>query len=598
MKRLYIHFRDWYAKRDLQKKLMILFSSLFMILLLFFGSSLFANIVADSREQLLYSARQAHQQALAFLSNKIDLALYASDVIYYDLSVHRLILTSVSQPKDLGNEFRDFFTVWTNLKNFQSDAICNICLFLGKGSTYVDQRRNFDSFDTLQQTDRFKVLLASGKSYAWSDPWELQLSARKDSRRVVSLLRLIRSLDDYNSLLSAVQISLEADKLDAIVQYADITEGGLTFVLNSGGALIAASDTASVQRLGSPAEVSALYEQALDGSTATLDGHSFIGLSSAVPNTDWKLITLLPSAAVYASGRSAMTVLLLYGVPVLLLGVFFIWLLSRSFGRRVHGMAMRMESVQKGNLDVVLEETPPDELGRLGRTFNYMLGEIRKLMRQQYESGKYLKQAELKALQAQINPHFLYNTLDLINWRALDRGADDIAALTQTMGRYYRLSLSKGQDFVKIRNELEHLTLYVRIQNYRFDNRICLETEIPEQILELEIMKLVLQPLVENAVLHGVNWENSASRLVIRITGTYDGGDVLLTVSDNGVGIDENVMATVLAETAGKEARGYGLRNIHQRLKLCYGEAYGLAFTRLNGTLVRVRIPAQPMKNI
>jgi len=578
---------------DLQRKLMTLFSVVFLLLLLLFGAIMFSTLVKNSRAQLLYSARQSQQQAMAFLSNKVNLAVYVSDVIYYDLSVHRLVLASTSQPDDLGNEYRDFYTVWTNLKNFQSDTISNIRLYLENGSTYVDQEWNFGSFEALKETDAYQELVSSEKTYLWSAPWLQATSSRSDYNRVVSVLRLIRSLNDYNDIVSAVQISLEADQLDAIMHNAGIADGVVTYVLNAKGEVIAASDPDTVGGYLQTGALRTLYGQDMDAGRVTVGKESYICLSSTVSQTDWELTMLIPLSAVYASGFSAVKTILLCGIPIILCGLCLIWLLSRSFGQRVAALATRMESVQEGDLNGTVTETPPDELGRLGRTFNYMLGEIRNLMRQQYESGKLLKQSELKILQAQINPHFLYNTLDLINWKALDCGADDIAELTQTMGKYYRRSLSKGQDFVKIQSELEHLTLYVRIQNYRFDGRIQLISDVPDSLLELEMMKLVLQPLVENAVLHGVDWENDSSRIQIHIAGRMDGSDVVLEVTDDGIGIDEDTIRAVLSDQADDRTVGYGLRNIHLRLKLCYGEAYGLSFSCVNGTCVRIRIPAE-----
>ena len=255
-----------------------------------------------------------------------------------------------------------------------------------------------------------------------------------------------------------------------------------------------------------------------------------------------------------------------------------------------------MHEVEKGNLQVELKAKDTDEIGMLYQSFNFMLRNMKALVKEQYENGKAIKSAELKALQAQINPHFLYNTLDLINWEAMDHNAPEIAEISRALARYYKISLNRGEDIITLNEELRHVETYVQIQNYRFDNRISLHIDVPEELRSLKIQKIVLQPLVENSILHGMLMLEQGEKGTVTITGWKQSGDLFLTVKDEGVGMPASQLRNILTDKPVVDRHGYGIRNIHKRLQLQYGEKYGLHFdsTPGKGTTVTIRIPIDP----
>ncbi|NLO85931.1 MAG: sensor histidine kinase [Clostridiales bacterium] len=588
----------WFSAMLLQRKMMLMFSSVFLAMLLVFIMVAHISIAGNSRDQLLYSARQSFSQAQTFVSNKINLSLFVSDTVYYDINIHNLMKRALDAKMDLGDEYREVFTVWNNLKSMQSDAICNVRLYLGNQSTYAQQGLNFDSLPQLMQTEQYHQILDAQHQALWFSPQQQIRRTGTTPVRVVTYTRLIRALDDYAQVVGAVAVSLEADRLDEILHNANTVQSSQTYILNSKGEMIASSDAALLQNFQSHGELTAPIGMAMDCELLIVNGERYICLNTAVVGTDWELTTLIDANQIQLAGWTAVRLLLLCSIPILLVGLLLIYYLARSIARRVRVLSTHMEAVQSNNLNVTVPEEPADELGQLGKSFNYMLDEIRLLMHQQYENGKFLQQAELKALQAQINPHFLYNTLDLINWKAMDVGADEIAEITQIMARYYKLSLGKGLDFVSIRDELEHLTLYVRIQNFRFGGRIKMETNVPEELLDHEILKLILQPLVENAVMHGMNRGHQGLEGELRVDGSLEEGDILLHVRDNGIGITNETIAQVMQSQPTQDTKGYGLRNIHQRLRLCYGARYGLSFENGGTTTVTVRIPWHPSQII
>ncbi len=224
-----------------------------------------------------------------------------------------------------------------------------------------------------------------------------------------------------------------------------------------------------------------------------------------------------------------------------------------------------------------------------------MIDEIEMHIAREERTQRELKGAELKSLQAQINPHFLYNTLDMIKWMSRRGMADEIEELLNSLATFYRLSLSSGRETISVREELHHVELYTRIQNMRFRGAIEFAIGVDEAVMEFGILRVTLQPLVENAILHGIN-EKPDKRGHIRITGSLAGKDVVLAVADDGVGIEQWRLASLL-DASDSRRGGFGVRNIHERYRLFYGDAYGLSFasTAGAGTTATVRFAAMPV---
>ncbi len=261
---------------------------------------------------------------------------------------------------------------------------------------------------------------------------------------------------------------------------------------------------------------------------------------------------------------------------------------SRLVVRDIEKLQDNMKSVERGDMTIWVKSDSRDEIGDLIRGFDAMIGEIKRLIHEVYEGRLLQKKYQMKALQAQINPHFLYNSLSLINWRALEAGEEQISKITLALSSFYRTSLNKGNNVLAIARELENMRAYLEIQNCMHDGSFDVEEEIDPSILHYETLNLLLQPLVENAIEHGVDLlEDRRGR--IRITGRADEENIYLAVEDNGVGMDEETLASVLEF----QTRGYGVRNVNERIRLFYGEEYSLKIESElgRGTRCMITIP-------
>lgn len=269
-----------------------------------------------------------------------------------------------------------------------------------------------------------------------------------------------------------------------------------------------------------------------------------------------------------------------------LLLLFAIFLFARSFTRRVDRINLQLSEVVENHFETTLKEDYQDEIGQMTATVNHMIGDARSLMQEVYQSGVKQKEYEMKALQAQMNPHFLYNTLSAINWHALTSDNSKISGIVTALSRFYRTALNQGENITTIQNELENIRAYLEIQLSIHDDSFDVEYEIEDEILRLHMPNLILQPIVENAIEHGVDQKRDG-RGLLRICGRRDGVMLRFEISDNGPGLSGDAAK----ELTLRESKGYGLGNVDKRLQLFFGNRYELQFQNENGVTAVICFP-------
>jgi two-component system sensor histidine kinase YesM len=224
-----------------------------------------------------------------------------------------------------------------------------------------------------------------------------------------------------------------------------------------------------------------------------------------------------------------------------------------------------------------------------------MVQEIENLINQVYIEQREKREAELKILQAQIKPHFLYNTLDTIQWMAQDRDADDIVEIVGALTTLFRISLNKGNEIIKLEEEIQHIESYLLIQMARYEDKLTYEINVPKELLQYNVLKIILQPLIENAIYHGIKTKLGAGH--IHVGASNEDNKLVLYVEDDGMGIPSKRLAEInhylqMDQHEGQE-RGYGLFNVNERIKLTYGSSYGLKVDSVQGegTRIEIRLP-------
>lgn len=273
------------------------------------------------------------------------------------------------------------------------------------------------------------------------------------------------------------------------------------------------------------------------------------------------------------------------------------WGISRSIYIPIQKLHNVTSTLTKNDLQALMTRDNVDEITELGMSFNIMIGKIRELLDAKIKEQENLKKAELRALQAQINPHFLYNTLDTIIWMAESKKTDDVVKIVSALSNFFRISLSKGKDWITIGEELERTRSYLTIQKMRYRDIMDFDIQADDTVLRHSVLKLILQPLVENALYHGLKNQRQRGTITVRAQQKSE-NEVLLQVRDDGIGIQPEALERINAalNDDSDETRfesGYGLANVNKRIKLYYGKPYGLVLSSeyRHGTCVGIVIP-------
>ncbi|MBU5447571.1 sensor histidine kinase [Blautia sp. MSJ-36] len=386
------------------------------------------------------------------------------------------------------------------------------------------------------------------------------------------------------------------DKLNNILSDNLSLEGSVSYIVNERDAIVATSDQSlsGIYRLD--------YDTIKDSFMSSnnfierniLDTKVYAGFYS-ISNTDWFMVTILPAPPlIHESNHLMLQIALLYA-GFLVLALIFANILAHSITGRLSSVIRQMQTVRHGPPTPMESPEAHDEIGDLIDTYNYMTRKMDELMKKQAKSAEDLRIAEFNSLQAQINPHFLYNTMDMINWMALQGQTEEISHAVQSLSRFYKLTLSRKKGISTIARELEHVTIYVQLQNMRYHDSIELITDIPDELSEYQIPKLTLQPVVENSILHGILEKESKSGTIV-ITGWMENKDIVLLISDDGVGISPEILSTILSGSGNSQSGGTNIAvyNTHRRLQILYGKDYGLIYSSNpgEGTEVEIRFPA------
>jgi two-component system sensor histidine kinase YesM len=315
---------------------------------------------------------------------------------------------------------------------------------------------------------------------------------------------------------------------------------------------------------------------------------------NTVNYTNWKIVGISYLDEIVADRKSLSTLVIFISIFSLLFVIAASLFVSAKISEPIKNLERQMKKVESGNfdIDIDIDVQGDDEVKRLSRAFNMMVKRIRSLMEQIISEQEAKRKSELKALQAQINPHFLYNTLDSIVWMNENKDYVGVTTMVVALSQFFRISISRGRELITVSDEIEHIKSYLIIQKIRYKNKFKFSIEAQPEALGYKTLKLILQPIVENAIYHGV--EQLYDEGIIKINVSIDGDTILFQVTDNGYGIKPDILKDILNKKANeKDSGGVGLKNVNERIKLFFGEQYGIEIDSILdvGTTVNIRIP-------
>ena len=565
----------WVNGIKLRYKLAI-FYSLFCflpVMLLFLLSFLQMRSIIDDKEKL--NLQSYLQQSVSSMDRTLDGYNSLSDYIAFDRTLAEAFSMEYGTPYEQYEQLTQKVDPILRSSSYFHGGMQRITIYTDNGMVKHDT--TVAPVSEIEETDWYqKTLEHPGLNWFVNYPEKTLFSARK--------LAFSGAREGVNILY------MDVDYQKLFTPYAEtlISECGL-YITDQEGKLVFEESRFSGKNQNYDLTYSEFLEQRDRGSA------DYTILCEQSNTTGWTVWLYQP---VGLAGESMRPIGVMAGVTILICifaAVLAYFITSGMVSGRIERLTCLMQEMQEGSMDMQVGSDDRDEIGMLYRGFGSMMKRIRTLINEVYLGKITQKEAELKALQAQINPHFLYNTLSLINWKALAAGEEDISRMTLAMSTFYRTALNRGRNVLQVEAELSNTRAYLEIQSMLHDGDFDYEIEVQPEILQCESLNLILQPLVENAIHHGIE-EKTDGRGKISVRGWKEDNCVWFMVEDNGVGMEQKVADKILT----MESKGYGVRNVDERIRLCYGEKYAMKVESVvgKGTKMTIHFPAKQLVDI
>ncbi|MCE5286156.1 MAG: sensor histidine kinase [Pelosinus sp.] len=402
------------------------------------------------------------------------------------------------------------------------------------------------------------------------------------------VVSVVKALNDpvTGQCKGVILIDLRLDIIKKITEDIKLGKNGFIYITDANGGIVYAPVNPIVYRIKAEG-----LDDALSSVIKKIGQARYQIIYEQSKYTKWKTIGVF--SVEETEEEIARIRIIFFGIGLLTLVLAFMAAMyfTSSIAKPLSKLRSLMKQAEEGDLTVQFKSRYNDEIGQLGNSFNNMIREISKLIELVYTEQKSKREAELKTLQAQIKPHFLYNTLDTIHWMAQAHGADDIEEVVGALANLFRIGLSKGKEMITVGEELKHIKSYLIIQKARYEDKLDYAVEFDEDILHYSVIKLLLQPLVENAIYHGLNAKRGGGKLVI--IAKKRNNQLYFSVTDNGNGITPEKIQEInemLLKKKSPENLGYGVFNVNERIRLVFGDEYGLIFHSVYGEGTTVEI--------
>lgn len=569
-----------------------------MIAILFYGR-FYNMVISDTIRQ----EQDASAQTAPLIENNIQKILdtykQITELDFYKTLFHKPV-NSPSQFFLAPAEAREFCKKTASL--IDGNTITGLQIYMDfpsdSFSLFQDELTNdyFVPMSLAQGTYWYGIFQGTGNAELYCPPFYL---GEREKNTFGDMAYITSTTFYYHGTAYPAYIALysSTDHLTEVLKDNLTIKGSISYIINDREAIVASSDSsgAGVYYLDY-----AVIQDSFMASNGFIEreilGQKFYAGFYNIRHPGWFMVTVLPADALIHQGNLLMLQYILVYLGMLFLTFLMAHSLAHSVTNRLSSIISQMNQIRHGTPVPMDSPIYHDEVGDLIDTYNYMTRKMEQLMEDQRKSAEELRIAEFNSLQAQINPHFLYNTMDMINWMALQGQTSEISSAVQKLSRFYKLTLSRKNSISTIGDEEEHVSIYLQIQNMRYHDNISFISDIPDELTEYQIPKLTLQPVIENSVLHGILEKDSKSGTIV-LTGWMEDQDVVLLISDDGVGIPPDKLSDIISGSGAGSGKGTNIAvyNTHRRLQILYGSSYGLSYTSQQGqgTEVQIRLPAR-----
>lgn len=567
---------------SLKYKLLVSFLLIGIIPLIFAGYLFYG----ESYDVILDNAEQYTMEMLTQIDRNITSKVQYVDNLALTIITNKSMKSLLNESDEV-NRGRNIRQVDTYLRNILigSRDISDILIVDRNGTRYGIENGYFDSNIDFKKSIYYTEALKGNGNNIWLGMKENLVKMSYERPTVLPSVSVIK--DFYNDIYEGILIiNLRQDVLvDILGNLYESKEDNVLLLDRDKNMMLSTKPLdMDFNTLG--------FEHIIDDNGTFIEditGRSTLITYHRNSKTGWYLVSTIPVDDLISNSKIIKSAIFDIVIIFILLCIIFAFLISSSMVKGFDQLIDMMDYVQRGNLNIHLNSNRQDELGQLSNSFDAMIGQLDTLIEKNYEQKIQADRAQLKALQAQISPHFLYNALDSINWMLIEKGEWDISEVVIALSDLLRYSISNNNDMVSVGEEIKNIENYLTIQKVRFENRFSYKIEVDSTIKDKLIPKLLIQPIVENAVVHGI--EEKVEGGIIAINGYYTEGITCFEIIDNGPGIAKEKIDMLMDND---KSSHLGLNNVNRRIKLIYGSDYGITIdNRPNeeGVIVRVILP-------
>ena len=603
----------------IREKFLIINAVFFIVML-----AIFLVISREVRQSIEETTIAAEGALLAQTTNTIELFTEEARTIADGITAQPLLYRMVNArdlegflaANDTAVYARDFFAEIDNVT--KADMIAAVRIYLAPEYEIMEKAYDFsDVFrpvSDIQSAYWHGIFVGRPLLYAQFCPSFYLTRKEINSFGDIAYIQRLTLTGQTNNEVGYIAIYFKPGYIEQILKRSEPDDGSVYYLINGRESIVASTDEELSGRYHIDYDDIPLFIGVREEYVQTeISGKRMYLAYNNIANTDWRIVSGIPTESIHA--REQGRIFRQFGILFILFvaAILFQMGFSRNLSNRIVKVAALMTPREDTPLVKIPNDGDNDEIGQLIDTYNQMVERISTLVESERETADKLKVSEVNALQSQINPHFLYNMLDMINWQAKRGNAEAVSQAVQSLSRFYRLVLSSKDILIPIKDELRHVALYMELQNMRYEDTVNFIIDVPDELMDCKIPKLVLQPMVENSLLHGIfEKEVPAGTVVIMAWEESNTGtgrdDVVITVSDDGVGISEEKLADLkrvlsfadkgikpdLPDQAGSsQGTNVAVYNTEQRLTLLFGAEYGLSYKKNEpeGTEVEIRIP-------
>ena len=579
----------WYRRSSIQVVISLSFTIVAVIGMILLGSALLLRFSSSTDALLAEDSRRILDQVNLNLDSYLRGMMRVSDTMYY-----RVIKNADLAEDSIGAGMNLLYE--TN-----RDTVVSIAVFSQNGGLVsATPLSNLKRQARPEQQEWFTAAAEKIENLHFSTPHVQNLFEDPDYlyRWVVSLSRQVE-LTRAGAIESGVLlVDMNFGGIEQICKNVDLGESGYLYLIDGDGEIIyhPRQQLIYASLLRENNRAAAGYEDGIH--REKFGGETRQVTVKTVGYTGWKLVGVVPAESLASNHIQ----LRLFGIFVVLFFIFFLVFVNLGVSERIavpiKALEQSVKELEAGSETVDIAIGGPYEVQHLGNSIRSMVSTMRQLMDDIIRQEESKRKSELDVLQSQINPHFLYNTLDSIVWMIENNRYDDAIVMVTSLARLFRISLSRGRTLITVGEELEHARHYMTIQKMRFKNKFTSEIRADGEALSCETVKLVVQPIVENAIYHGMEYADGDGEILV--WAHIEGEDLYIDVTDNGPGMRQEQVDRLLREDGGPAApsrggSGIGLRNVHQRIQLTYGKPYGLEIESEpdEGTTIRIHLPVR-----